>query len=104
MLLLFLVVVVVVVIAVVVVVDVVVVAIAAVIPFILLHLLPPLCLVFTIMYLKRTMFLWYTCCSCSVFTICATCNAISHVQYVLYFYISTFQNACAVPNTVVVCR
>jgi hypothetical protein len=24
-------------------------------------------------------------CSCSVFTICATCNVISAVQYVLYF-------------------
>ena len=27
------------------------------------------------------------CCSCSVFTVCATCNVISPVKYVLYFYI-----------------
>jgi hypothetical protein len=28
-------------------------------------------------------------CSCSVFTVCATCHVISHVKYVLYLYIST---------------
>jgi hypothetical protein len=38
------------------------------------------------------------CCSCSVFTMSATCNVISPVKYVLYFYISTFRSMCAVPN------
>jgi len=33
-------------------------------------------------------------CSCSIFTICATCNVISPVKYVLYFYISTFRSMC----------
>ena len=31
-----------------------------------------------------------------VFTICATCNVISHVTYVLYFYTGTFRSMCAV--------
>jgi hypothetical protein len=43
------------------------------------------------------------CCSCSVFTVCATCNVISPVKYVLYFYISTSRSLCAVPNMAVVC-
>ena len=38
------------------------------------------------------------CCSCSLFTICATCNVISPAQYVLYLYISTSHSLCAVPN------
>ena len=33
-------------------------------------------------------------CSCSVFTICATCIVISPVKYVMYFYISTFCSMC----------
>ena len=33
------------------------------------------------------------CCSCSVFTVCATCNVISHAQYVLHLYISTTHSA-----------
>ena len=41
------------------------------------------------------------CFSCSVFTVSATCNVISHVKYVLYFYISTFRSMCAVLNTAV---
>ena len=43
------------------------------------------------------------CCSCSVFTVCATCNVISSVKYVLYFYISTSRSLCAVPNMAVFC-
>jgi hypothetical protein len=42
------------------------------------------------------------CCNCSVFTVCATCNVISPVKYVLYFYISTSRSMCAVPNMAVV--
>jgi len=44
-------------------------------------------------------------CSCSVFTICDTCNVISHIKYILYFYFSTFQSTRmrAVPNTAVFC-
>ena len=41
------------------------------------------------------------CCSCSVFTVCATCNVISHVKYVLYCYISTSRSLCAVHNMAV---
>ena len=43
------------------------------------------------------------CCSCSVFTVCATCNVILPVQYVLQFYISTSRSMCAVPNVAVFC-
>jgi len=43
------------------------------------------------------------CCSCSVFTVCATCNVISPLKYVLYAYISTFHSLCAVPNMVFFC-
>ena len=32
-----------------------------------------------------------------------TRNVMSHVKYVLYFYISTFQSMCAVPNMAVFC-
>ena len=50
---------------------------------------------FTIIYPKQTMSLRYIqCCSCSVFTVCATCNVISHVNYVVYFYISTSRSVC----------
>ena len=41
------------------------------------------------------------CCSCSVFTICATCNVISPVKCVLYFYISTSRSVCAARNMAV---
>jgi hypothetical protein len=43
------------------------------------------------------------CCSCSVFTVCATCNVISPVKYILYFHSSTYRSTCAVPNTAVIC-
>jgi len=43
------------------------------------------------------------CCSCSVFTICATCNVISLVKYVLSFSINIFRRMCAVTNMAVYC-
>jgi hypothetical protein len=43
------------------------------------------------------------CCGCSLFTVCATCNVISHVQCVLYFDISTSRSLCVVPNVAVFC-
>jgi len=43
------------------------------------------------------------CCICSVFTICATCNVISPMKYVLYFYISTSRSMCAVLDMAVFC-
>jgi len=43
------------------------------------------------------------CCSCSVFTVCATCAVILHVKYVLYFYSSTSSSICAVTNMAVFC-
>ena len=43
------------------------------------------------------------CCSCSVFTVCATCNVISPVQHVLYFSLSTSRSLCAVHNMAVLC-
>ena len=51
-------------------------------------LLSPLCGVFTIINLKQTVFLGYI--VMQLFTICATCNVISDVTYVLHFYISAF--------------
>ena len=56
--------------------------------------------VFTIIHLKQTMFLGYTVLQlfCSVFTVCATCNVISTVKFVLYFYISTFRSVCSAQN------
>jgi len=36
-------------------------------------------------------------------TVCATCNVISPVKYVLYLYISTFLSMCVVPNAAVYC-
>ena len=45
------------------------------------------------------------CCSCSVSTcaVCATCNVISPVKYILYFYISTSRSVCAVAEMAVFC-
>ena len=37
--------------------------------------------------------------SCSVFTVCATCNVISPVKYVLYFYISPSGRTMALGST-----
>jgi len=59
-------------------------------------LLSHLCTLFTITYLKQTVFCTQ-CSSWSVFTVCATCNVISPVQYVLYLYISTSRSLCEVP-------
>ena len=39
----------------------------------------------------------------SVFRVFAVCNVIVQVQYVLYFYISTFLRMCAVPSVAVFC-
>jgi hypothetical protein len=38
-----------------------------------------------------------------VFTVCATCNVISHVKYGTYFSIGTLWNMWAVPNMAVFC-
>jgi len=38
------------------------------------------------------------CCSCSLFTVCTTCNVISPVKCFLYIYISTSRSLCAVHN------
>ena len=58
--------------------------------FLLLSLLSPLCRIFTVINLKQTILLGYMYCyRCYVFTIYSTCNAISPVNYVLYFYFST---------------
>ena len=46
---------------------------------------PPLCGVFTLIYLKQPMFLRYCCYSCSLFTICATCNVIPRCCYYYYY-------------------
>ena len=43
------------------------------------------------------------CCSYSAITIYGTCNAISNMIYVLYFYFSTSYSMCAVPNMAVLC-
>jgi len=43
------------------------------------------------------------CSSSSVFTVCTTCNVISPMKYVLYFYSSTSCSMCAVPNMAVFC-
>ena len=42
-------------------------------------------------------------CSCSVFTVRATCNVMSTVKYVLYFYIIALCSMCAVPTMAVFC-
>jgi hypothetical protein len=64
----------------------------------LLSFLSPSCRVFTIIYPKKQCWYGLQRCSCSVFTIFATCNVISSVKYVLYFYVNTFRNMFAVPN------
>ena len=63
-------------------------------------MLSPLCTVFT---WNKPCFYGKQCCSCSVSTVCAICNVISPVQYVLYCYISTSCSMCAVPNMAVFC-
>ena len=51
----------------------------------------------------KTCFCSMRCYGCSVFTVCATCNVILYMKYVLYCYINTLQSSCVVPNVVVVC-
>jgi hypothetical protein len=55
-----------------------------------------MCRVFKIVHVKQTMFL-----GCIELQLCATCNVISHVKYVLYFYSSTHHSMCAVLNMTV---
>ena len=62
----------------------------------LLSLLPPVCRISTIIYLKQTLSVRYTqCCSCSVFTVCATCNVISHVNYHHHHHHHSCYSLCA---------
>jgi len=56
---------------------------------------------FTVIHLKLIMFLGYVVLQLFLFTICASCNVISHVRYVLYIYISTLRSLCTVPNMAV---
>jgi len=57
------------------------------------------------LYTRNNTWLYFTqCWSCCVFTVCATCNVISPVQYVLYLHISTFHSLCAVPNMAGFCN
>jgi hypothetical protein len=69
----------------------------------LLSLLSPLCRVFTIIYLKQTMFL-----GCVVLQLFCIYNFMLHVMllgmfHVLYLYIITSCSLCAVPNMAVFC-
>jgi hypothetical protein len=50
---------------------------------------------------KKPFFWGMYCCSCSVFTVCATANVFLPTKYVLFFYISTFCSMCAVPDMAV---
>ena len=62
----------------------------------LLSLLSSLCGVFTVKYLKQTMFLWHIyCCSCAVFTTCATWNVVWYVKYILCCYIKACSSEVA---------
>lgn len=68
--------------------------------------LSPLCRVVTIICLKQMMFLWYIVCQ----ILCS--YIVKHKHYtllynifvlnVLYFYCSTFQSTCAVPNFIII--
>ena len=49
------------------------------------------------------MFLGYVVLQLFCIYICATCNVISFVKYVLYSYISTFHSTYAVHNMVLLC-
>ena len=49
---------------------------------------------------NKPCFQFIQCCSCSVFTICATCNVILQVKYDLSLYVITFHRMCAVPTVV----
>jgi cellulose synthase/poly-beta-1,6-N-acetylglucosamine synthase-like glycosyltransferase len=41
---------------------------------------------------------------CSLFIVCVTPNVISPMEYILYFYISTFRSLCAVHNMTGLCN
>ena len=51
--------------------------------------------------INKTRFYGTQCCSCSVFTVCATCNVISRVKHAVYFYVSTSHSVCALPSVAV---
>ena len=68
---------------------------------IIIIMLFTLCRVFTIIYLKQTVFLGCIVLFC-IYILC-TSNVISHVKYVLYSYISTLRIMCAVLSMTVVC-
>ena len=70
---------------------------------IIIIMLAPLCRVFTIIYLKQTVFLGCIVMRLFCIYILCTSNVISHVKYVLYSYINTFRIMCAVPSMTVVC-
>ena len=57
----------------------------------------------TITYLKQTMFLGYIVLQLFyIYSLCS-CNVISHLKYISYFYISTFCSVRAVPCMAVFC-
>ena len=66
-----------------------------------LFYLSPVCSIFTVIYVKQTIFLWYIVMQLFCITICDSCNVISHIKYVLHFSVSTFRSMCAVPNMAV---
>ena len=59
---------------------------------------------FTIIYLKQTIFIWchIEYCSCPVVAVCAACNAVSHKECFVLLS-STFRSAYAVPNMAIFC-
>jgi len=64
-----------------------------------------LCRVFTVIYLKQTVFLWHIyCCSCAVFTTCATWNVVWYVKYILCSYIRACGSAVGWGTTLQVWR
>ena len=67
----------------------------------LLSLLQTLCTYLQLYTRNKPCFQDMQCCSCSVFTVCATCNVITPVKYALCFYISTTRSMCVAPNMAV---
>ena len=70
----------------------------------LLSYLSPLWRMFTIIYLRQTMFLGYIVLQLfCIYSLCATRNVISPVKYVLDLYVITFHSMCAVTSMAVFC-
>jgi len=69
----------------------------------LLLLLMTLCRVFTITYLKQTIYLVYVVlqlfCIYNIY-----CMVLRTLKSVLYFYVSTFRSMCIVPSMALLCR